>query len=499
MNDSLASLRESIKTAPELADLVNSAADDLGVDLDSRPSAKDDELFHNALVEGTPETSTSFCQGDLSKALEEQHSEDILLHQTRRHLTDLLEARRQLRGELESIAKDLSAQHQEVRTSGPAIDPIRGVLSKASTVPLRTCTFLGKISADSITEEIHEMIGAQIDEGQLRSLFDRITIQSRRMSMITQRLQNLTAIPPEETRDLFEVASTELPATLVSITKLLETLPALDLEFTQEVEAEPECEQQYERLHDSIPELEPQLDQELERELYQGYAEIPSPDRTYTEPATKLHQRIIECKRRSEEEPGHVASREFSEDGLITPAEHAVMSVQGGIQPPMQTGFEQRPKDDGNPVNRTLTRRTTPLLPRKPTLVRHDTSEHSSLTSELGEPEEPVFERQQKIAKAELDIPSLRLSPEPIVRKMSPRKTIKPTLTATAYESPPFLKPKADGNTVDELLLFDRNELGVEEPDLQHPLKRIYKMTTPVPAEEWQELIKYPSSTSSLS
>ncbi|KAF2131880.1 hypothetical protein P153DRAFT_180501 [Dothidotthia symphoricarpi CBS 119687] len=54
MNDSRFSLREAVRTIPDLIGLVNSAADDLGVDLDRRPTAKDDVRFLNAPVEDTP-------------------------------------------------------------------------------------------------------------------------------------------------------------------------------------------------------------------------------------------------------------------------------------------------------------------------------------------------------------------------------------------------------------------------------------------------------------
>ncbi|KAI8937639.1 hypothetical protein NX059_005344 [Plenodomus lindquistii] len=54
VNDGDSTLRETIKSVPELVSLINSAADDLGLDLDRRPTAKDDELFQAAPVETTP-------------------------------------------------------------------------------------------------------------------------------------------------------------------------------------------------------------------------------------------------------------------------------------------------------------------------------------------------------------------------------------------------------------------------------------------------------------
>ena len=50
MNDTRASLRSSVKSAPELVHLVESAADDLGIDLDQRPTSEDDAMFEAAPV-----------------------------------------------------------------------------------------------------------------------------------------------------------------------------------------------------------------------------------------------------------------------------------------------------------------------------------------------------------------------------------------------------------------------------------------------------------------
>jgi hypothetical protein len=48
LNDPEPRLKTYTKSLPELIHLVKSAADDLGVDLDDRPTAKDDEEFRNA-------------------------------------------------------------------------------------------------------------------------------------------------------------------------------------------------------------------------------------------------------------------------------------------------------------------------------------------------------------------------------------------------------------------------------------------------------------------
>lgn len=54
LNDRKATLREGTKSLSELIRLVNSAADDLGVDLNAKPSKVDDEKFEAAPVEPEP-------------------------------------------------------------------------------------------------------------------------------------------------------------------------------------------------------------------------------------------------------------------------------------------------------------------------------------------------------------------------------------------------------------------------------------------------------------
>lgn len=93
-SDSRTSLRKSIMTLPDLIDLVNSAADDIGVDLDRRPSAKDDELFRDAPVQSSTTLSVS-SRHSIPTVLEDVASEetapaqDSWIEQTRRHLTEL--------------------------------------------------------------------------------------------------------------------------------------------------------------------------------------------------------------------------------------------------------------------------------------------------------------------------------------------------------------------------------------------------------------------------
>ena len=193
MNDRRSTLRKAVQSVPELVDLVKSAADDLGVDLDRRPTASDDEKFRNAPFEATPRASVSphpsVPLGAINeREVEEPPSDDPWLQQTRRHPTELSDAREQLMHELDSIAVDLGVQLRDRKDSEPVIDPIQRVLSKVSTGLSRKSTRLRNKSVDSIHKEIPNMTDEQLDERRLSRVLSRISTQSRQMSSITQGL-----------------------------------------------------------------------------------------------------------------------------------------------------------------------------------------------------------------------------------------------------------------------------------------------------------------------
>lgn len=85
MNDSRCSLQDAVRTVADLVDLINSAADDLGVDLDRKPTAQDDEEFMNAPFEHFSQASSWSSRSIFSEkvnkniAEEEQLPEDTWL------------------------------------------------------------------------------------------------------------------------------------------------------------------------------------------------------------------------------------------------------------------------------------------------------------------------------------------------------------------------------------------------------------------------------------
>ncbi|KAL1611747.1 hypothetical protein SLS59_000466 [Nothophoma quercina] len=366
INDRKSSLRESIKTVPDLVDLVNSAADDLGVDLDRRPSAEDDEIFHNAPVQASSTTSviSRHSVPEVGRVIAEEiePGEDSWLEQTRRHLTELSEARTQLMDELDEIAEDLGVSSQERRDSEPNFDPVQRVLSKVSTGLSRRSTRLRNKSVDSVAEEIPRMIDQEINERRLSRVLTRISTQSRRMSALTQGLSNVGEIPPEEIQEWLEVAQSELPAAIDSITTVLETLPALDFEPQVEgLDEQPEYEQVYEPETQYIE--EPEV-------AYENYT---LPQRSYTEPLVELQDRVADLERLLRKQSVPLTSSEYDESFSLVPLERVTTSETVDFEPPVERMAEQEPEEDQalmpETLERIVTRQTTFSPSRKSTTM----------------------------------------------------------------------------------------------------------------------------------
>ncbi|KAF3045460.1 hypothetical protein E8E12_005883 [Didymella heteroderae] len=189
LNDRKSTLHENIKTVPDLVELINSAADDLGVDLDKLPTAKDNEAFRNAPVQDSSTTS-AFSRYIFSEVVEEtvaegtQPAEDTWLEQTRKNLTELCEAQSQLMGECDEITEGYGVPAQERRDSEPSSEPVQQVLGKVSTGLPKESSRLGNKSVDSVAKEIPRIIHQQIDERRLSRVLTRISTQSGRMSVL---------------------------------------------------------------------------------------------------------------------------------------------------------------------------------------------------------------------------------------------------------------------------------------------------------------------------
>jgi hypothetical protein len=338
MNDTLPSLHESVRSAPELVDLVKSAADDLGVDLDHKYTPEDDSKFEAAPVERSPERSPVSRHGSAVQVMVEKledeefqppvmrkatslasegthETEDVWLQKTRRQLTQLSETRSQLLDELDTITDDLGIHLDEHRGSSTYNNPIERVFNKRYTSASRKSTRLRNKSIDSVFEEVPRMIDQAIDDRRLSRVLTRISTQSRRMSMISQGMLEGEAIPAEEIQAWLECAQIELPAAIDSITAVMETLPAVN--FAPGLETE-------------------EIDENEERDEYEGSEDAEEQSEYAGALAT---QRQSDCVEEAEEQPRHAID--------LSPVLESKSVEYGGNRPesPMSVAPEQDADD----------------------------------------------------------------------------------------------------------------------------------------------------------
>jgi hypothetical protein len=203
VNDSRSSLREVMQTVPDLVGLVHSAADDFGLDLDKRPTARDDRIFEDAPVAGSQHNSVASFDSEEKSADEEQSNEDFWLQQTRRHLTELAAARTKMLDELDAIVGPYLEQLEDHLASDRIVDSPRRRLNRLSTQLSRTSTRTKSVG--------------RLSRGPTRHS--------------TQRVEDLL---PRMIANWVELAQTELPATIESVSLVLESLPGSVYQLSNE-------------------------------------------------------------------------------------------------------------------------------------------------------------------------------------------------------------------------------------------------------------------------
>ena len=234
VNDPWNILDGSIKTISDVLDLINSAADDLGVDLDRRPSVQDDEEFLNAPYQDSPRASTSSRErhpleaGQAMCDFGEQSEGDYWQHLTRKHLIDLSAARAQLMEELGSIAEKLCAQLQTRGRTEPIADPVQRLYGRVAA-QLAKCFPRDKEDTVDYRSK-HASVAykkARFIE-RLGRVLATACLQTKRMAEVSQGLRDIGRVASEETRGGDDVAKTELSAAIKNLINVLQTLPALE-------------------------------------------------------------------------------------------------------------------------------------------------------------------------------------------------------------------------------------------------------------------------------
>ncbi|RMZ72205.1 ATP synthase delta chain mitochondrial precursor [Pyrenophora seminiperda CCB06] len=179
INDKHANLLTSIKSVPDLVDLVKSAADDLGVDLESRPSAEDEDMFLNAPCESTPCCSASTSSDEFLDTIDETNIKD------------------------EPYNEDM---------------------------------FLNAPCENAVTEDALMIIHKDIDEGRSYDTFTTTSSQSGTTSLVTEDIYEFKDISSEEIGVWLQVARSELSTVIDSASTESSTLSRLDIqsEFRRE-------------------------------------------------------------------------------------------------------------------------------------------------------------------------------------------------------------------------------------------------------------------------
>jgi hypothetical protein len=240
LNDSRESLRETTTSMTDLIDLVKSAADDLGIDLEERPSAQEEEKFLGASVEPTPSQFVIALPSVRHETVEEKMQflrEHSWLQRTLTRFTELSEPRSHLMVEHELIDRD--------------------VLNKSSITLTRESNCLQNRSTDPVVVEVPKIVDEEINQTSPSRVLTRIFTQPRCISGITQGSEDDEPIQHMEILQWLDVAQTELPAAINSLNDALNPLPTgasvtepdmpkHEFKVSYEQKYEPEYESEYE-------------------------------------------------------------------------------------------------------------------------------------------------------------------------------------------------------------------------------------------------------------
>jgi hypothetical protein len=231
MNDHLSMLREGIQTVPDLVNLINSAADNLGIDLDRQPSLYDDKLFWDSPLPGTLPTSVLSHQRVALDGTADEISEEQQLSEgawLRRQLAELSRKSTQFMGEVDTIAEDIGTQVSERYISELVEDPVDQMLGEVSTRLSALLTRLRDQALDVTLDAPPKNFDEHEGLGQLHRVMMHIALQSRRGLTSSEGSQEAEDLAPEGIQEWIEVAQLHLPLSIDSstITIVLETVPA---------------------------------------------------------------------------------------------------------------------------------------------------------------------------------------------------------------------------------------------------------------------------------
>lgn len=493
LNDSQASLRESVKSTPQLVDLVKSAADDLGIDLDLRPTADDEAKFWDAPVEGLPQASVisrpSTALEPLKEKLDEERrgDEDAWLQRTRQQLNELSEARSQLMDELDTIAKDLGVYIDESWRSSQHIESIQRALSKKLT---EESSRLPKVSVDSVTDSTPTILEPQIDETRLSRALPESKTKWRRISTIPRKHGDIESASLEEVQEWLGTAQAELPAAIDSITNVRETLSMTGFSEADAKE------------HMGQPGYEAgiQYDDKRDYDDYEvpDYYSMISPDDLYGqlgEPVVNVKDRVGHTERRLGGQFDRAELGAYSEKSPSPRIEGGVSESADLRRPGVR--LAENGLRDIKAVERVVTRTTKiPVLRKKATEAKVEDVGSSSLicSQQSAGPQSDAMVEDQPLPPSRLatKLPTRVASQRPTIRVLEPEES--PSLFEEAVEnfeemekSPPTDVTKPRPESVLELWI------GGE----RFPHRYVEKATGMEPIDDYPVPVEHLSSPSS--
>ena len=161
LNDPREALVEKTQSIIDLIDLVNSAADDFGIDLSRIPGKEDNERFLNAPVQ---KRTTLVPQG------EGMQNGNDWVHKARAQLTALSEARIRFLEELDSIATDLDLSTDQGRYDDCGFHTMEN--------HIRRLSWRFQDSIDSFIKEVTRALGEDTDQKRFIGLLDHVRTES---------------------------------------------------------------------------------------------------------------------------------------------------------------------------------------------------------------------------------------------------------------------------------------------------------------------------------
>jgi len=208
--------RQNIRSAEKLLEFLKYSADDLGVDLNKKPTPEDDVKFQRAPVERFPRLSlaSQHCAGfqpvGQSPEYETDDNEDSWLHETHDQLAELAETQSKLIHELHSFAWDFGVNVRDRRQFPVSMDLLQHHVSKTPRYLFGKRAQIQNKSTRLASEARHRSLNQVISAKRLSSLISCAWFHSERMSVMSKNLQYSRTASMKELQEWIDGAQSEM-------------------------------------------------------------------------------------------------------------------------------------------------------------------------------------------------------------------------------------------------------------------------------------------------